>query len=63
MSSLYETCAYETEGGGSDLLIQCIAEGLEKSSAESTSSYLSWLLVLCGALIFFMQVGPRKSIE
>mmetsp|Transcript_29028 Transcript_29028/g.79660 ORF Transcript_29028/g.79660 Transcript_29028/m.79660 type:complete len:520 (+) Transcript_29028:112-1671(+) len=53
----YEQCAVETEGGGNELLLQCITEAIERKDASKTTDYTTWLLVLCGALIFFMQAG------
>ena len=55
--STFETCATQTEGGGQELLLQCISQSFEERDARRSQDYLSWLLVLCGALIFFMQVS------
>ncbi|KAL7558883.1 hypothetical protein ACA910_019419 [Epithemia clementina (nom. ined.)] len=57
MTSLYETCAYETAGGGTEMLVKCVANGLDKTNSSRATSYHSWFLIICGALIFFMQAG------
>mmetsp|Transcript_2032 Transcript_2032/g.4117 ORF Transcript_2032/g.4117 Transcript_2032/m.4117 type:complete len:536 (+) Transcript_2032:78-1685(+) len=54
---VFEDCAVQTEGGGHDLLLQCVADALDAAFEEQEGSLLSWLLVLCGGLVFFMQAG------
>lgn len=54
---VFEDCALETEGGGQDLLIQCLADRFDSLHDNQVSSYVDWLLILCGALVFFMQAG------
>lgn len=51
----YEECLKTTET--SELLLQCITNSFEKQSNTKQKKYHSWLLVVCGGLIFFMQVG------
>lgn len=62
-SQLYLTCVEEHEGVSSAVL-QCVAAGLENSlskveqnSEAASSNLVSWLLVIGGALVFFMQAG------
>jgi len=59
---VYEDCAYESEGGGDELMLQCVADGLDALYEEQQGSYLSWFLVLCGALVFFMQVRGGECL-
>ena len=68
--SVYQTCA-ATHGEDIQLLMQCISNWFEQkdenraigdygfvaSEYVSMSDLTSWLLVLTGALIFFMQAG------
>ena len=60
--TIFEQCSYETEGSDSDVLLKCIADTLDAQAASDADSMLQWLLVLCGALIFFMQVGLRSQV-
>lgn len=55
--SLFENCAFESEGLGQNQLLQCVADTFDEVHDNQTESYVSWLLVLCGALVFFMQAG------
>ena len=64
MSSVYETCS---AANGEDVLlvVQCVADWMERSSNATTidqqfvtvTELTDWLLLLTGALIFFMQAG------
>lgn len=59
--SLYETC-YQERQGSQALTLQCIAVTFEEKKLQLEASHLnarinSWLLVICGALVFFMQAG------
>jgi hypothetical protein len=71
MSSIYQTCA-ATHGDEMQLVLQCISNMLEtetKDNAIQNSSEFvaadfvhvddltNWLLILTGALVFFMQAG------
>jgi Amt family ammonium transporter len=54
--STYEVCAVETDGD-IDLMLQCISTQFEETKAADAANMNSWLLVICGALVFFMQAG------
>ena len=71
MASVYETCAIE-HGADMPSLVQCISNWVEtttKDHALNTDSgfvasdfakvvdVTDWLLILTGALVFFMQAG------
>lgn len=71
MASVYETCAIE-HGDDMPSLIQCVSNWVETNTKDhvlnSDSSFVAsdfanvgdmndWLLVLTGALVFFMQAG------
>lgn len=59
--TIFEQCSYETEGSDSDVLLKCIADTLDAQAASDADSMLQWLLVLCGGLIFFMQVRSQMT--
>ena len=61
-SELYVTCM-EQNGGETLLVLGCVAAGLEASlekveqaNEASNGTLTSWLLVISGAMVFFMQV-------
>ena len=59
--SLYETCYQESQGSQA-LTLQCIAVTFEETRLQLEATHFnahmtSWLLVICGALVFFMQAG------
>ena len=71
MASVYETCAIE-HGDNTPSLIQCISDWVEKTTKDHAlstdasfvasdfahvSDMTDWLLILTGALVFFMQAG------
>jgi hypothetical protein len=62
--SIYDTCAAAHEDDPK-LLLKCVANWVETVASNSTSTtqgvamtqeIKSWLLVLAGAMVFFMQV-------
>ena len=60
-SSLYEDCLRESRGSDA-LTLQCIAVTFEEKRKELEATHFSqsmtsWLLVICGALVFLMQAG------
>jgi hypothetical protein len=58
--SLFATCAVKVAGGGlydNGGVLECVSDHLEEQAALEASNMVSWLLVLAGALIFFMQAG------
>jgi Ammonium Transporter Family len=69
-SSVYQTCAAE-HGDDLPLVIQCVSNWVETTTKDkavnspgfvaaefvSVSEITNWLLILTGALVFFMQAG------
>jgi hypothetical protein len=53
--TLFERCAVEGDGDQS-MMLQCVADAVESSTASASSDLDQWLLVLAGAMVFFMQV-------
>jgi Amt family ammonium transporter len=56
-TSLFETCGAEVTEGAYSGVLECVSDRLEERAALQASDLVSWLLVLAGALIFFMQAG------
>ena len=54
--SLFETCSVEFDGDDKGIL-QCVVATLEDRAAKKAAQDNSWLLVVAGALVFFMQTG------
>ena len=64
--TVYEQC-YETHGDELNLVVQCVAEWAENRQNRpltnedyqfaNTDELRRWLLIICGALVFFMQTG------
>jgi len=55
-SSLYEQCAVASNGT-TPLLMECLASTMETNAQQASQFSQQWLLVLCAALVFFMQAG------
>jgi hypothetical protein len=59
--SLFATCAVKVAGDSSLYnnggILECVSDHLEEQAALEAANTVSWLLVLAGALIFFMQAG------
>ncbi|KAL3923136.1 MAG: hypothetical protein SGILL_001828 [Bacillariaceae sp.] len=63
-ANVYETCSQQHPDGNTTVLLQCVSDTLEASNNHSNADeyYISgdmanFLLVISGALIFFMQTG------
>ena len=56
--TLFERCAVENDGDQA-LMLQCVSNGLEQHSAVNALDMDEWLLVIAGALVFFMQVRTK----
>jgi hypothetical protein len=68
-ASIYETCVNDTSAAAAsssssllnvsaqEALFQCISSSLERARNNDRENLQSWFLVLCGALVFSMQVG------
>ncbi|CAB9515769.1 Ammonium transporter 1 member [Seminavis robusta] len=57
MSGVFESCLDLTSQGDMEGLLECISNTLESSQTLTTKNMNSYLLVLSGALVFFMQAG------
>jgi Amt family ammonium transporter len=56
-TTLFETCAAQVAEGVYNQVIECVSDQLEEKAALQASDLMSWLLVIAGALVFFMQAG------
>lgn len=64
--TVYEQC-YETHSGELNQVVQCVAEWAESRQNKTLTNtdyqfadaneLRQWLLIICGALVFFMQTG------
>ena len=68
--TVYEQCN-ETHSGELNQVVQCVAEWAERSRQQNNQTFANnagsqfadanefrrWLLIICGALVFFMQTG------
>ncbi len=55
-NSFYSSCAILYEGE-TDAVLQCITDKLQAETQKAALDTHTWLLVLSGALLFFMQAG------
>jgi hypothetical protein len=56
--SVFASCTEQYPGGNSTVLLKCVSDSLEAEDAEPFSNdMVDFLLVVTGALIFFMQTG------
>ncbi len=55
-NSFYASCAILYEGE-TDAVLQCITDKLQAETQKGALDTHTWLLVLSGALLFFMQAG------
>lgn len=55
-SPLFDAC-FQQHLGATDAVLLCVTSGLEQQAAAKRATITSWLLVLCGALVFLMQLG------
>lgn len=51
------TDCYNNHGGEMNSVLQCVTAAMEAEQARAAASLTSFLLVLCGALVFSMQLG------
>lgn len=57
MSSAFEICQEQFSDGGQDDMMKCIADTIQEKEAVRSADLQSFLYVLAGAMIFFMQSG------
>ena len=55
--SIFLICQEEFPGGNSTVLLECVAKALEAKDDAQSENLRSFLFVLAGALVFFMQAG------
>lgn len=55
--SLYQACRNLNEEGNTLDTLECVASELEKSQGKVSADTKTWLMLLCGSLVFFMQAG------
>jgi Amt family ammonium transporter len=53
----FEACLALNTPGDTEALVQCVTERLEGAQRLTASTLNGWLLILAGALVFFMQAG------
>lgn len=54
---IFETCLIASDQGDVEGLLQCISDELERGQSVISANMNSYLIVLSGALVFFMQAG------
>lgn len=54
--SLYQSCAIQFDGE-TDAVLQCVTDQLQVEAKAAAANTNTWLLVMAGALVFFMQAG------
>jgi hypothetical protein len=60
MLSFYQTCRLMNNTSGSSAeaaVMECVADLLQSAHEEAQSNLVNWLLVITGAMVFFMQTG------
>jgi ammonium transporter, Amt family len=55
--SIFQTCVEQNPGSNTTVLLQCVSDSYQTSQESDSASLHSFLLVLAGAMIFFMQTG------
>ena len=60
--TLFERCAVENDGDQA-LMLQCVANNFEQQTVSDTQDMDKWLLVLAGALVFFMQASVLYQVS
>lgn len=55
--SVFQQCQEEFPNGDQNVLLECVTNLLETRSSEQGADLKSFLFVLAGAMIFFMQAG------
>lgn len=56
-SNVFMQCYQQDPTANTTQLLQCVADTLQQTASDHADSIHSFLLVLAGAMIFFMQAG------
>ena len=56
-SSVFLGCRAKSEAGNTTEILQCISDRFEDQKIANTNSMNDFLLVIAGAMVFFMQSG------
>ena len=54
---IFESCQDLVAPGDMDALLECAISHIESAQKTTVTNMTSYLLILCGALVFFMQAG------
>lgn len=55
--NVFMTCQDQSSAGNTTEILQCISNTFQEQSAASAADLNDFLLVLTGAMVFFMQAG------
>jgi Amt family ammonium transporter len=55
--TIFQTCQEQLPNGNTTVMLECVTESLERSFDAETENIHNFLLVISGAMIFFMQAG------
>jgi hypothetical protein len=53
----FQYCTGQVAEGMYEEVLECVTDKLEAAAALASADLFSWLLVIAGALVFFMQAG------
>jgi ammonium transporter, Amt family len=57
MGGIFESCQALVAPGDMDALLECAISHIEIAQDTTVKNMTSYMLILCGALVFFMQAG------
>jgi ammonium transporter, Amt family len=57
MGGIFESCQELVAPGDMDALLECAISHIESAQDTTVTNVTSYMLILCGALVFFMQAG------
>jgi hypothetical protein len=55
--NIFETCLSEFPDGNTSVMMECVSNTLEEVQNDKDADLKSFLFVIAGAMIFFMQSG------
>jgi len=56
-SNVFLSCQADSESGNTTEILKCISDQFQEDSSKKASDLNDFLLVIAGAMIFFMQSG------